>query len=109
METHFNEQDRYYRAQKKVEEIKGFYGHLVSYIVVNAGLLTLNLVTSPQELWFFWPLLGWGVGLFFHAMRAFDWSPFFSKEWEARKLKQFIQEELEKSKNMHQSSEKPPY
>ena len=25
----------YYKAKKRVERIKGFYGHLVSFIVIN--------------------------------------------------------------------------
>lgn len=40
--------------------------HFLSYVFVNIGLLVINLVTSPQHLWFFYPLLGWGFGLLGH-------------------------------------------
>jgi hypothetical protein len=48
-----------------------FYHHLLSYVTVNAVLLILNLVTDPHSLWFFWCLLGWGIGLLFHAASVF--------------------------------------
>ncbi len=57
MENNYQEEERYFKAKKRVEEIKGFYGNLISYVAVNAGLLVLNLVTSPKHLWFYWPLL----------------------------------------------------
>ena len=97
METNYNEEERYYQAKKRVQEIKGFYGNLASYIVVNIFLMILNLATSPQYLWFFWPLLGWGIGVLFHGLGVFKVSPFFGKDWEERKMKQFIEEEKRNS------------
>ena len=61
MEIIQNEEERYYQAKKRVEAIKGFYGNLTSYIVLNIFFFILNMVTSPEHLWFYWPLLGWGV------------------------------------------------
>jgi hypothetical protein len=40
---------------------------------------------------------GWGIGLFFHGITAFDAVPFFNREWEERKLKQFLEEEEHKN------------
>ena len=62
-------------------------------ILVNIFLIVLNLVTSPKYLWFFWPLLGWGIGVVFHGLSVFKVSPFFGKDWEERKMKQFLEEE----------------
>jgi 2TM domain len=98
MEINYKEEERYYQAKKRVEEIKGFYGHLASFVLVNLFLFVLNIMTSPTELWFFWPLLGWGIGLFFHAMKVFNCMPFFSKNWEERKIKEFMDKE-ENAKN----------
>ena len=53
-------------------------------------------MTSPNELWFYWPLLGWGIGVLFHGMRVFNYSPFFGKGWEEKKLQQFLNEEKNK-------------
>lgn len=90
METNNQEYERYQRAQKQVNEIKGFYGNLLAYIFANGFMLFINLKYSPEYLWFFWPLLGWGIGLFFHGMKAFSYSPFLGKDWEERKLKEFM-------------------
>lgn len=91
METPFNrEESNYFKAQKKVEEIKAFYGHLASYVVVNAGLAILNITTSPQHLWFLYPALGWGIGLVLHGCKTFDYMPFLSNDWEERKLKELM-------------------
>lgn len=93
MEQYNQEFERYQKAKKQVEEIKGFYGHLISFVVVMAVLLFINLRYSPQYLWFFWPLLGWGIGLLFHGMKVFNYTPFFGKNWEERKLKEFMDQE----------------
>ena len=93
METNYNNDQRYFQAKKRVEEIKGFYGHLASFILVNIFLFVLNIVTSPNELWFFWPTFGWGIGLLFHGMKVFGYSPFFNKDWEERKIKEYMEKE----------------
>jgi hypothetical protein len=93
MEQYNQEFERYQRAKKQVEEIKGFYGHLISFVLVMVGLLFINLRYSPQYLWFFWPLLGWGIGLLFHGMKAFNYTPFLGKKWEEKKLKEFMDQE----------------
>lgn len=95
MEMNFNEDDRYYLAKKKVESIKGFYGNLVAYIIVNAVLVFINLYTSPKHLWFYWPLLWWGVGVLFHGLKVFEVFPSMGKDWEERKIKEFMEKEKE--------------
>jgi hypothetical protein len=67
------ENDAYKKAKERVEEKMGFFSHLGAYIVVNAILIVINLTQSPGYHWFFWPLLGWGIGLFFHGMGVFVW------------------------------------
>lgn len=97
MENQYQKDDCYERAMKRVEDIKGFYGNLGSYIVVNIGLMILNLVTTPEHLWFYWPMIGWGIGVVFHGMKVFNYFPFFGKEWEEKKLKQLLEEEKRKN------------
>lgn len=98
MENNFQYEDQYLKAKKRVEEIKGFYGNLASYVLVNLGLLALNLWTSPHQLWFYWPLFGWGIGVVIHGIKVFNYAPLIGKEWEERKIKEFMDKEQEKSK-----------
>ena len=93
METNSNDFERYQLAQKQVENIKGFYGHLVSFIFVIFFLVVINLKYSPKYLWFFWPMLGWGIGLLFHGLKVFNITPFLGKDWEERKIKEFMDRE----------------
>ncbi len=67
-------QEAYERARKRVSVRIGFYTHLSVYVVVNLVLIGINLATSPAYLWFKWPLMGWGIGVFFHGMSAFAFS-----------------------------------
>ena len=90
--------ERYQKAKKQVQEVKGFYSHLASYIVIMIVIVYINLKYTPEILWFIWSMLGWGIGLFFHAMKVFNFFPFFNKDWENRKIKQFMEEEKD-SKN----------
>ena len=85
--------ERYQKARKQVKEIKEFYSHLLTYIGVMVVIIYINLTYTPEILWFIWTLFGWGIGVFFHAMRVFNFFPFFNKDWEEKKIKQFIDEE----------------
>jgi hypothetical protein len=49
----------------------GFYIHLAAYVGVNLLLMIINIMTAPGDLWFKWPLVGWGIGLFFHGLGVF--------------------------------------
>ena len=95
MEINYKEEDRYYQAKKKVENIKGFYGNLVSYIGVNIFLIFINLYTTPNHLWFYWPLIWWGLGVVFHGLKVFEVFPGFGKDWEERKIKELMDKEKE--------------
>jgi hypothetical protein len=45
----------------------GFKIHLAAFVAVNLLLLAVNLLTTPNHLWFFWPLVGWGIGIVAHG------------------------------------------
>ncbi|MCB0522207.1 MAG: 2TM domain-containing protein [Lewinellaceae bacterium] len=76
------------KARKKVKAKKEFYQHLMSFAIVNFFLFALNMITSPFNWWFQFPLLGWGVGLAFHYVEVFGIPGFdiLSKEWEEREV-----------------------
>jgi hypothetical protein len=100
MENYSEEMDnKYIRAQKKVEEIKGFYGHLAGYVITILALMTVNLTTYPQYLWFLYPALGWGIGVAFHYMSVFGMIPFLGRDWEERKIKEILEKENDKKWN----------
>ena len=65
------DRDIYKKAAERAEAKIGFYTHLAVYVVVNLLLVVVNLWTSPDHYWFQWPLLGWGIGVFFHGLDVF--------------------------------------
>ena len=83
-----NDQD-YKEAKKKVKEEKQFYSHLGVYLVMSVFFIVLNLVTSPDHLWFYWPMLGWGLGLFLQGVRVFT-DIGLSKEWEEKRIERHL-------------------
>ena len=61
----------YHRDSGRVRALRGFYAHVLVYIVVNMALLVVNLIAAPNTLWFYWVAVPWGIGLFFHALDAY--------------------------------------
>jgi Na+/melibiose symporter-like transporter len=86
------EETKYQRARKRVEAIKGFYIHLGVYLVVNLFLFLLNIITSPDQLWFYWVLLGWGIGIVAHAFFVFGFGRLFGADWEEKKIREIMEE-----------------
>jgi hypothetical protein len=84
---------KYQRAQKQVANIKGFYSHALSYVIVIAFLAFINLKYSPKYLWFLWTAGSWGIGLFFHGLGVFGKGLLFGKEWEDRKIREFMEQD----------------
>jgi 2TM domain len=41
------------------------YINLFVYVVINTGLFAINYFTKGENgvWWFYWPLIGWGIGL----------------------------------------------
>jgi len=83
----------YQAAQKRVREMRGFYVHLAVYVLVNALLFTINMLGSPETLWFIFPLGGWGIAVAIHALRTFARRRFLGPEWQARKMDELLNNE----------------
>ena len=50
-------------AIRRLYHNPGFVIHFATYLAVNALLIVINLATTPGKYWFYWPLLGWGLGI----------------------------------------------
>ncbi|KIA84621.1 histidine kinase [Kaistella solincola] len=83
------ESKAYERAAKRVKELKGFYGNLLSYCLVIPFLIFVNLYTAPQYHWFWWPVLGWGIGLTSHALQVFG----IGRNWEEKQIQKILDKE----------------
>ena len=64
------------RARRYVKDVRDFYYHLMTYVLVNALLVVIDLrVSGPNQIagldWAFWVILGWGFGVAGHAVSVF--------------------------------------
>lgn len=102
MENSFEEDNRLKKARKKVEDIKGFYKHLAAYVLVNIFLLVMQAINlEPGETFWSWgtfvTALSWGVGLLAHWLSVFSRNVFFSKNWEERKIQEYMEQQKSRS------------
>lgn len=86
---------KYIRARKSVIEIKRFYGKalrgIIAILIVGALNYYLNEWRNP---WFLWVVFGVGLSLLLRAYKVYGLNLIFGKDWENRKIKEF----MEKSK-----------
>jgi hypothetical protein len=92
--------EEYYMAYKRMKRIKGFYTHLIVYVLVNIYLIVNRRFESDTNEVFFQmhtysTAFFWGLGLVAHGLSVFGRELFFGENWEEKKIKQF----MEKDKN----------
>ncbi|MCJ7933999.1 MAG: 2TM domain-containing protein [Chryseobacterium sp.] len=79
----------YKKAQKRVKEIKGFYSNLISYCIIIPFLIFINLYTHSKNHWFWFPVLGWGIGLASHAFQVFG----IGESWQEKKIREIMNQQ----------------
>lgn len=87
---------KYQEALKRVKKIKGFYSHLMVYIVINTMIVVSNSSNSSEDFWrwqTFSTALFWGIGLIAHGLSVFLPSFMMGKDWEERKIKELMEKE----------------
>ena len=85
------QEDKLGMAKHRVAELKGLYTNLISFIVVNVLLIVVNLITSPDSLWFYWVTIFWGFGIILHAVNVFALNgSMLSGKWEEKKIKDIM-------------------
>ena len=92
----FRKEEAYLRAKKKVDTIIGFYWHLAVYLVVNIFLILLIGLNSNEGFSGFGPYataVFWGIGLAFHFIGAFGPDFLFGKDWEKKKIEEYMDKE----------------
>jgi len=86
--------DNYVRARKHVEALKEFYYSLISYCIIIPFLFFIWYNFTPYTIqWFWFPMAGWGIGLVFQAYEVFVNKGRFGKNWERKKIEEFIRQE----------------
>ena len=98
------EKNKLDRAKKRLAQLKGFYIHLSIYLTINAIILTNFFIRSVETTYDFWSFptfmtaIFWGVGVLLHATNTFRALPFYTKNWERKRIEKMMKEEHSKSK-----------
>jgi hypothetical protein len=92
------EQVKYENAFKRVKKIKGFYSHLLVYIVINIMILIVNVQSLDKgesyiSLKNFSTALFWGIGLAAHGLSVFGPNIVLGQNWEEQKIKELMEKE----------------
>lgn len=62
-----------------LRRLRGFGLHLLAYFGAMIVLAPVNLIFTPERLWFVLPLVGWGSALALHAAYAMGLFAVFDK------------------------------
>ena len=101
MDSQFDS-EKYKKVKKRIHEIKQFYKHLGAYLLINFLFIGRRIYSDISQgdsfleaftdidnyNFFFW----WSVFLIFHAAKVFGFPNLFNKNWEERKIKEFMKE-----------------
>lgn len=81
-------------AFAKVRRLKNFYGHLAQYCVAITAMAILNLIISPNNIWFIWPAIGWGIAVLIQALRIFSPISLMGADWEKKTAERYLGRKL---------------
>lgn len=103
MESYDENDIRYEQAKRQVERLRGFYGHLFTYIGINALIVLYNYNhLEPGESYFqfknFFTATFWGIGLVAHAIVAFLPNISFIRNWEEKQIRRLMEKKERKSR-----------
>lgn len=92
---------KYQEAKKRVKRIKGFYSHLLVYLVVNTMIFIVNIqhLDAGESVFSFKNFstaFFWGIGLLAHGLSVFLPSMILGNDWEERKIKEIMNKENSK-------------
>ncbi|HEU4542779.1 MAG TPA: 2TM domain-containing protein [Jiangellaceae bacterium] len=59
------------QAVERIKKRSEFWSHVAAYVLFNALIVVVWYAVGGGFFWPIFPIAGWGIGLFFHAMDVF--------------------------------------
>ncbi len=84
MENHTNN-SRLRVAKARMKEVKAFYTMLGGFVILMPYLIFVNLKSTPDFHWFWFPIAGCGISILGYAIYLFG-----GKNWEQKKIRQIM-------------------
>jgi hypothetical protein len=63
------------QAIERIAKKREFAAHLAAYVLINGALVVIWAMTGSGFFWPVFPILGWGVGVFFHGWDTYTAGP----------------------------------
>jgi hypothetical protein len=79
-------------ARRRLAALKGFYVHLIVFVLVIAGLLIINSLTGGPW-WVALVFFAWGLGVLAHGLALVARRSRAIAAWEQRKLAAYLAED----------------
>jgi len=77
-----------------VRKIRHFYEILITYFLINILLIIINLVLTPNHLWFYWVSIFWRLAIIIQAVSLFTIKDRFpGDDWEEKKIKEIMEKD----------------
>jgi len=100
-------------AEYKAEAKKDFWEHFLGYLVVNGGLVGLDVFWGDGVMsWSRWPILIWGAFVAIHALETFaQRTSFFQAEfgkWRQKRLRRFRRRQQRQDSLLHEPNSTQP-
>jgi polyferredoxin len=85
------QQDLRAEAQRWVRRKRFFYAILGIYVVLSLMWFAIDMADGTENLWFYWPMLGTGLGVAITAVVLFGIGGLFGAGWERRQVDRYLQ------------------
>lgn len=83
------EKEKLELAQKIVNDRLAFFQHFIVYVICVVMFIIINYKITPYQKWWFWPTMGWGIGIICHFISI-------NKIYTTKFQKKMIQREIDK-------------
>jgi hypothetical protein len=78
-------------ARRYVRRKRVFYAVLGIWVVLSVMWFLIDLVDDGRLDWFFWPMIGTGIGVAIAGIVLLGLGGLFGPEWERRQIDRYVQ------------------
>ena len=78
-------------ARRWVRRKRAFYAVLLAYGVLSIVWFTIDALTGRDGWWFYWPMLGVGIGVAIYGVITLGTGGLFGPDWERRQVNKYLE------------------
>ena len=78
-------------ARRWVRRKRTFYSILVVYLALSILWFLIDVLTGSDDWWFYWPMLGVGIGVAITGFVMFGTGGLFGADWERREIDRYLE------------------